>query len=120
LSNSRYADLGEGLVVYPVEGIGAGVLLLAAAISRFINDRSHFAPGFPVYLAAAFAIAGLVLTFKAAPIKLSLATSPSTPTAQRAFDDFFFWGLYLRGTADMLAFVSAVWALAETRRREGN
>jgi hypothetical protein len=37
----------------------AGRLLLAAALSRFIDDRSHFAPGLPVYLAAAFAIAGL-------------------------------------------------------------
>jgi hypothetical protein len=52
---SRYADLGAGLIAYLVEGIGAG-LLLAAALSRFIDNRSHFALGLPVYLAAAFAM----------------------------------------------------------------
>jgi hypothetical protein len=29
-----------------------------------------------------------------------------------SFNEFFVWGLYLRGAADTLAFVALVWALA--------
>jgi hypothetical protein len=35
----------------------------------------------------------------------------------RAFDDFFLWGIYLRGSVDVLAFVAAVWALSTTITR---
>jgi hypothetical protein len=49
-------------------------------------------------------ITGLALAFIAAPIMLSLATPPSAAAAQRAFDDFSFWGLYLRGAADVGCF----------------
>jgi hypothetical protein len=32
------------------------------------------------------------------------------PALQPTFNDFFFWGLYLRGAVDVLAFVATVWA----------
>ena len=37
---SRHADLGIGLVAYPVEGIGVPLLLLAAAISYHLDRDS--------------------------------------------------------------------------------
>ena len=43
---------------------------------------------------------------------LGLAEPHSAAAIQHAFEDFFFWGLYLRGLADMLAFVVLVVALA--------
>jgi hypothetical protein len=43
---------------------------------------------------------------------LSLRAAQQAGTLQRAFDDFFFWGLYLRGVVYVLAFVASVWALA--------
>lgn len=49
-------------------------------------------------------IAGLLLTAKAAPIMLSLATPQSASANRHAFDEFFLWGLFLRGFADTLAF----------------
>lgn len=34
---SRRADLGTGLVAYPIEGIGTALLLIAAAISFYFD-----------------------------------------------------------------------------------
>jgi hypothetical protein len=69
-----------------------------------------------LYCAAAFSIAGLILTAKAAPIMLGLAKAQSTAGTQTAFDEFVFWGLYLRGSVDTLAFAALVWALADAYR----
>jgi hypothetical protein len=41
--------------------------------------------------------------------------SPSTDVGS-AFEEFYFWGLYLRGSVDMLAFASGLWALAQSVR----
>jgi len=49
---------------------------------------------------------------KAAPIMLSLRANDPAAELQDAFDAFFFWGLYLRGAANVLAFVATVWALS--------
>ena len=48
---------------------------------------------------------------------LSLARAQPDVAIQHAFDEFFLWGLYFRGTADTLAFVAQVWALANLQRR---
>src|SRR5438067_794986 len=69
---SRLADLGNGLLLYPVLAIG-GTLLAFAAAATFMRQAKH--EGFvaiPVYAAAALAVAGLLMTFKAAPFMLSL------------------------------------------------
>jgi hypothetical protein len=105
---SRRADLWTGLVAYPVEGIGATLLIVAAALSNYF-DRS----------ARRLSIAGLLLTAKAAPIMLSLATPQSASANRHAFDEFFLWGLFLRGFADTLAFGALVWALSNLTRRTG-
>jgi hypothetical protein len=49
---------------------------------------------------------------------LSLAVPQSAAAVQRAFDEFFLWGLYLRGAADTLAFAALVCALASLYRVE--
>jgi hypothetical protein len=66
----------------------------------------------PLYCAVAFSVAGLLLTVRAAPIMLGLLKPQSAVTIQTAFDEFFMWGLYLRGAVDVLAFVALVWALS--------
>jgi hypothetical protein len=38
---SRQADLGTGLVAYPVEGIGATLLILAAALSNYFDSNGR-------------------------------------------------------------------------------
>jgi hypothetical protein len=49
---------------------------------------------------------------------LSLAAPQNAAAAQRAFDEFFVWGLYLRGAAETLAFAALVWALSDLYRIE--
>src|SRR5262249_661507 len=70
----------------------------------------------PLYLAVAFSVIGLLLTVKAAPIMLGLAASQSPAAVERASGEFYFWGLYLRGTVDVLAFAALVWALSNLRQ----
>jgi hypothetical protein len=107
---SLHADLGSGLIAYPLEGIGA-TILIAAATASFHFDRPP--PGrvrMLLYLATTFSLGGLLLTLKAAPIMLTLE-SPASISLPRAFAEFHFWGLFLRGTADLLAFVFELCAL---------
>lgn len=108
---SRHADLERGLIAYPVEAIGATPLIIAATVS-FHRDRP--APcriALPLYLAVAFSLAGLLITLEAAPIMLSLGNE-SLVSPARAFTEFNFWGLFLRGAVNLLAFVCEIWALA--------
>jgi hypothetical protein len=107
---SRHADLGAGLVAYPVEGIGATLLSIATAISYYFDRIRRRDAAIPMYLAALLYIVGLVLTARAAPIMLGLSTPQSADALSRAFDDFYFWGLYLRGATDLLAFLAQIWA----------
>jgi hypothetical protein len=109
---SRLADLGTGLVAYPIEGIGSALLIIAAAVSSRFDRAVTHAVSRPLYLAVAFSVIGLLLTVKAAPIMLGLAAAHSPAAVERAFDEFHFWGLYLRGFVDVLAFAASVWALS--------
>jgi hypothetical protein len=118
LEYSRRADLGTGLVAYPIEGIGAALLAIAAAVSNYFDGNRRRGTVLPLYCAAAFSIIALLLTIKAAPIMLSLAAPQNAAAAQRAFDEFFVWGLYLRGAAETLAFAALVWALSDLYRIE--
>jgi len=109
---SRRADLGTGLVAYPAEAVGATLLLIAALVSsRFDRNGGERMTG-PLVAAVALSTLGLLITAKAAPIMLSLRTAQSPAALLRAFDDFFLWGIYLRGAVDVLTFVAAVWALS--------
>ena len=116
---SRHADLGTGLVAYPLEGIGATLLILAAALSSYLDRNNGRQVALPLYLAAAFSIAGLLLTAKAAPMMLGLRSQQDGASIERAFNEFFVWGLYVRGAVDTLAFVALVWALSNLNRRAG-
>ena len=114
---SRLADLGTELVAYPIEGIGSALLIIAAALSNHFDRNAPRSVTLALYAAVALSIAGLLLTVKAAPIMLGLASSQSPAAVERAFDQFFLWGLYIRGLVDTLAFAALVWALANLRQR---
>jgi hypothetical protein len=115
---SRLADLGAGLIAYPVEGIGSALLIIATTLSNHFDGSAPRGVTLPLYLALALSIIGLLLTFKAAPIMLGLTSSQSAAAAQRAFEEFFVWGLYLRGFGDTLAFAALVWALSNLCRQQ--
>lgn len=108
---SRHADLGNGLLLYPIEAIGGTLLSLLAAIAYYLSSSAPRSASLPVYLAASLALAGLLTTIQAAPKMLSLRRTDDDLTAlQRAFDSFEFWGA-VRGIFQALAFVMNVWSL---------
>jgi hypothetical protein len=109
---SREADLGLGLIAYPLEAIGTTALLIGALVSSRFDHESQGRATAPLLSAVALSLLGLAFSAKAAPIMLSLGTAQSPAAVQHAFDDFFLWGLYLRGAVDVLTFVAAVWALS--------
>lgn len=110
---SLHADLGNGLVIYPIYGLGLLGLALATAVSYRLDRRAPHAAGPPIYLAALFAIGVIATTAKAAPIMLGIRNLGADDTALRqAFDQFTFWGVELRGIFAVLAFLASVWALA--------
>jgi hypothetical protein len=51
-SYSRHADLGNGIIVYTVEGISWTVLAIAAAISFHRDRTSPRSAGPPIYVTA--------------------------------------------------------------------
>jgi hypothetical protein len=115
LSVPLLADLGPGLAAYPIEGIGSALLITAVAISSRFDRLVARAVSLPLYFAVAFSVIGLLLTVKAAPIMFGLAAAHSPTAVERAFDEFYYWGLYLRGFVDVLAFAALVWALSKSK-----
>jgi hypothetical protein len=109
---SRHADLGNGLVAYPVQAIGGALLIISAAVSNHFDRDAGSVTTVSLYCAVVFSLVGLVLTTKAAPIMLGLATPQSPSTTQHAFDEFFLWGLYVRGTTILLTFIAVTCSLA--------
>jgi hypothetical protein len=65
-----------------------------------------------VYAAAALALSGLLITFKAAPFMLSLRHIPNADEAllQQAFDGFEVWG-GVRAVLQTMAFGANLWSL---------
>jgi hypothetical protein len=113
---SRHADLGNGLITYPVEAIGGALLTIVETLSYYFDRDINRAATIPLCCAIVFSTFGLILTAKAAPIMLALAAPEPAGAIQHAFDEFFVWGLYLRGGTDALAFVALTWALATLKR----
>jgi len=87
---SRLADLGNGLVLYPILAIGGTLLSLAAAATLMHQAKHERFVAIPVYAAAALAVARLLMTFKAAPFMLSLRHIGNEEVAllEHAFDGF--------------------------------
>jgi hypothetical protein len=108
---SRHADLGNGVFLLPLEAIGSALLLVAASIIILKRKKEFRSAAWSVHSATFFALAGLVLTFFAAPYMLSLHTVGNDPKLlQNAFDHFHFWGFY-RAIAQVLSFCACVVAM---------
>jgi hypothetical protein len=56
---SRHADLGNGLILYPIEAIGGALLTIAAAIMIHFDRFAPRAAAVLIYAAALFAAGGL-------------------------------------------------------------
>jgi len=113
---SRHADLGNGLILYPVEAIGGALLTVAAAIMFHFDRSAPRTAVVPLYAAVLFAAGGLVLTVKAAPIMLGIRDLGDPAALQRAFEGFWYWG-NLRAASQVMAFVAQLAALTVLLRR---
>jgi len=108
---SRHADLGVGLVLYPLAAIGGALLTLAAAVSFHFDRSASREAAWPLYAAVVLSAAGLGLTLMAAPIMLGLPGVTDPAALRRSFEAFYFWS-HWRGACQTLAFAFQLWALA--------
>lgn len=108
---SRANDLGNGLILYPLLGIGAALLTLLAALAAALSGVS-LTSALPLYLSAVLAVLHTFTTTRAAPNMLSLRQSGDDEAKLTAtFDRFAQWHT-IRTILLVLNFVSLVWALA--------
>lgn len=113
---SRAADLGNGKIVYPIEGIGSALLITAAAVSFRLSPHRPLSAAIPIYGAVLMQVGGLLVTTQAAPIMLSVARLGGDPVAlQWAFDGFARWG-DLRSVFGFLGDCAALWGLVAILR----
>ena len=116
---SRLADLGNGFVLYPTLAIGGTLLSLAAAATFMRQAKHERFVAIPIYAAAALAVAGLLMTVKAAPFMLSLRHIGNEEVAllEHAFNGFRLWG-GVRTVLQTLAFGANLWSLAAIAKHQ--
>ena len=114
---SRHADLGNGLALYPLLGIGGAVAAIGAVIAYRLGGRVPKSAALPLHLGAIFAILGMIATAFAAPQMLSLRAPLDAEALQHAFDRFELWG-DIRAVVQALAAGANVWAIARVSQGE--
>jgi hypothetical protein len=88
---SRAADLGRGLIWYPLLGIGAPVLILIALLLQGVQGFRG-ASTLPLILAAVLGLAHVIATSPAAPVLLLLRQGiPDAATLQALYQRFTAW-----------------------------
>ncbi len=113
---SLHADHGNGLILYPIQGILPTLLAIGAAISH----HGRHPASMPIYLMALSMIGVIVTTLIAAPTMLRVDDlDDNLAELQRAYDSFTLWGVYVRGAFFAIAFLTAVWALIALPRPAG-
>lgn len=119
---SRYADLGNGMFIYPVMAISGTVLSILAAIMYLRINRPLFSnAAILVLLAALVMLLSLPLSFKAAPFMLSLhhIKDDDIASLREAFSGFERWGR-LQGIFHITAFclnILSIVALCQMKKR---
>jgi hypothetical protein len=108
---SRHADLGNGLVLYPLLGIGGALATIGAVVAYRVGGGAPRVATVPIYLGGLLASLGMVTTAFAAPQMLSLRAPLDANAIQHAFDRFELWG-GIRAVVQVLAAGANVWAIA--------
>jgi hypothetical protein len=117
---SLHADHGNGLILYPIQGILPTLLAISAAISQRLHRRGRHPASTPINLTALSMIGVIVTTLIAAPTMLGVDDlDDNLPDLQRAYDSFTLWGVYVRGAFFAIAFLTALWALIALLRAAG-
>ncbi|HEY3232582.1 MAG TPA: hypothetical protein VGJ87_25345 [Roseiflexaceae bacterium] len=114
---SRAADLGNGLFLYPLLGIGGPLATWAALI---VAEIAH-APGsvtLPLVCAAVLAVLHVLTTTQAAPTMLRIGRSEDrAEVITPLIDRFVFWS-WPRAILQVLNGAALVWALIAVRAGE--
>ena len=108
---SRANDLGNGLIVYPVLGVGAALLTILAALAAMLRG-TPLAQAWPLYAAAFLALLHSITTTRAAPNMLILRylTDHDEARLGASLDRFARWH-NIRTVVIFLNFVVLVWAV---------
>jgi hypothetical protein len=107
---ARGNDLGNGLVVYPLLGVGAALLtFLATALASV--ERSPMEVLLLLSLASLLSFLHTFATTRAAPVMLSLKGTPDNEAILTAKLDRFARWHAVRATFQVLTFFVLLWAL---------
>ena len=107
---ARGNDLGNGLVVYPLLGIGAVLLTVLATAVAYL-ERSPMEIVLPLSLASLLSLLHTFATTRAAPVMLSLKDVPDDEVILTAKLDRFARLHAVRATFQVLTFFVLLWAL---------
>jgi hypothetical protein len=108
---ARGNDLGKGLVVYPLLGVGAALLTFLVTALAFV-ERSPLEVLLLLSLASLLSILHTFATTRAAPVMLSIKDTPDDEALLTAKLDRFARWHTVRATFQVVAFFVLVWALA--------
>jgi hypothetical protein len=108
---ARGNDLGNGLVVYPLLGVGAALLTLFATALAYA-ERSPMEVLLLLSLASLLSLLHTFATTRAAPVMLSLKDAPDDEAILAAKLDRFARWHAVRATFQVLAFFVLLWVLA--------
>ena len=107
---ARGNDLGNGLLVYPLLGIGAALLTVLATVFAFlVHARAEIA--LLLSFATLLSLLHSFITTRAAPLMLGLKNAPNDEALLTAKLDRFARWHTLRATFQVAAFVVLLWVL---------
>jgi hypothetical protein len=107
---ARGNDLGNGLVVYPILGIGAALFTVLATAIAFLG-RSPMGLLMLLSLASLLSLLHTAATARAAPVMLSIKDVPDDEALLRAKLDRFAGFHTVRTTFQVLTFFILLWAV---------
>ena len=108
---ARGNDLGNGLVAYPLLGVGATLLTLLATALAYV-ERSPMAILLLLSLSSLLSVLHSFATARAAPVMLSIKDTPDDEAILTAKLDRFARWHTVRATFQVVAFFVLLWALA--------
>jgi hypothetical protein len=107
---ARGNDLGNGLVVYPILGIGAALFTVLATVIAYL-EHSPMGLLLLLSLASLLSILHTAATTRAAPVMLSLKDAPDDETILTTKLDRFARWHAVRAIFQVLTFFVLLWAL---------
>jgi hypothetical protein len=108
---ARGNDLGNGLVLYPLLGIGAAMLTLLATALAYV-ERSPMEVLLLLSLASLLSLLHTFATTRAAPVMLSIKDAPDDQAILTAKLDRFARWHAVRASFQVVAFFVLLWVLA--------